>query len=541
MKEYHPPDARTNRAACGSSRTTHRAIPLALQVIAAFALCGVSVATSGAAASAPVPAASASAGAAKSARSPGFAPEAETMFAPIVMLAPPGPDRAGRAITILDHQLAFQRRITFHPVLAPSLQEVVDQLPPRESTLIRAAELYSKTDIPWETLPDGTHQIVVAGHPDGRDYQYSLMKKYQDPEEPAWLSAAFGLKPAAGAPGAGIASVIGNLGGALLIDSYGVGGMVDTAAAALRQVHGDLKAPWDKVPGKFNHHDVSALARLKRDMPSFTAKFEHYFKIDNVVDEFEGGGDPIVLFNFDAEVRKDSLKPFPNLSAFYNKLAASVTGESAIYDTHGNYWMRSGFEHDHFHQIFMVRDGLLVPFDQNFHPAGNGVALDRIDKGVQRSLAGVRVQSLGMSFGLDNLGFTTDYTRDCDSAAFQTRMNAVPNLVAPPVIHGMLKYLAGEFLRVMAEGNGGMKGTLSSRRLSDGNIRFAAEITGEFDYSPTLQFLARVGDEIADAHNDKVRTEERQVGEELFDAFVADYNNAKPKILQLDDAQAGSK
>lgn len=540
MKEYHPPDTGTNRAACVSSRS-HKVIRIALRLSAAFALCCVSAPAYGDPASAQAPSSSASITAVKTARGPGFAPESETMFAPIVMLAPPGPDRARRAIAILDHQLAFQRRITFHPVLAPSLQEVVDQLPPRESTLIRAAQLYSQTDIPWEALPDGTHEIAVAGHPDGHDYQYSLLKKYQDPEEPAWLSAAFGLKPAGGAAGAGVASVIGNLGGSLLIDSYGVGGLVDAAAGALREVHGDLKPPWDKVPGKFNQHDASALARLKRDMPTFAAKLDHYFKIDNIIDEFEGGGDPVVLYNFDAEARKDSLKPFPNLSAFYNKLAASVTVESAIYDTHGNYWMCSGFERGHFHSTFMVRDGLLVPFDKKFRPAGEGIALDRIDKGVQRSLAGVRVQSLGMQFGLDNLGFTTDYTRDGDSASFQSRMNAVPNLVAPPVIHGMLRYLAGEFLRVMAEGNGGMKAALSSRRLEDGNIRFAALISGEFDYSPTLEFLARVGDAIADAHNDKVRIEERQVGEELFDAFVADYNNAKPKILQLDNAPAGSR
>jgi hypothetical protein len=506
---------------------------------AAFALCYAAYADP---ARQPVPAASAASAAARHrVPGPGFAPDAETMFAFVVTLVPPGPDRARRAIAILDRQLAFQRRVTFYPVFAPTLQKVVDQLPPRESTLIRAAELYSKTDIPWEALPDGTHQIAVVGHPDGHDYQYSLTKEYQDPEQPAWLSAAFGLKPFSGAAGAAVASVIGNLGGSLLIDSYGIGGMVDAAAALLREVHGDLKPPWDKVPGKFNHHDESALARLKRDMPTLAGKLDHYFKFDNIVDEFEVGGDPVVLYNFDAEVRIDSLKPFPNLSTFYNNLAASVTQEYAIYDTHGNYWMRYGFQHGHTHWIFVVRDGLLVPFDKNFHPAGQGIALDRIDKGVHRSLAGFRVQSLGMSFGLDNLGFTTDYTRNGDSATFQSRMNAVPNLVAPPVIHGMLKYLAGEFLRAMAKGDGGMKAALFSRRLGDGNIRFAARISGEFDYSPTLEFFTRVGDAIVDAHNDKVRAEERQVGEELFDAFVTDYNNAKPKILQLDDAQAGSR
>jgi hypothetical protein len=46
--------------------------------------------------------------------------------------------------------------------------------------------------------------------------------------------------------------------------------------------------------------------------------------------------------------------------------------------------------------------------------------------------------------------------------------------------------------------------------------------------------LARIGDAIAQAHNDKVRIEERAFGEELFDAFVADYNNARPAVLALD-------
>jgi len=46
--------------------------------------------------------------------------------------------------------------------------------------------------------------------------------------------------------------------------------------------------------------------------------------------------------------------------------------------------------------------------------------------------------------------------------------------------------------------------------------------------------LARIGDAIAKEHNQKVRAEERAFGEELFDAFVADYNDARPAILALD-------
>ena len=98
-------------------------------------------------------------------------------------------------------------------------------------------------------------------------------------------------------------------------------------------------------------------------------------------------------------------------------------------------------------------------------------------------------------------------------------MNAVPELIAPPGIHKAMDFIAGRFLRVMAQGNGGMRMRLSSSHL---------------DYSPTLEFLARIGDAIARQHNDVVRNEERAFGEELFDAFVADYNDARSAILALD-------
>ncbi|HLX04481.1 MAG TPA: hypothetical protein VKR28_03050, partial [Candidatus Binatus sp.] len=60
----------------------------------------------------------------------GFAPDSRTLFAPILYLAPPGPARASRAIEIFDRQLAFQRKLSFHPKLGLSLQKVVDQMPP---------------------------------------------------------------------------------------------------------------------------------------------------------------------------------------------------------------------------------------------------------------------------------------------------------------------------------------------------------------------------------------------------------------------------
>ena len=80
---------------------------------------------------------------------------------------------------IFDRQLAFQRRISFHPKLAPALHDVLDQLPPRQSTMIRAAALYSKPEIPWLDLHDGTHEICVSGRPDDGEYLYALAQAWQ--------------------------------------------------------------------------------------------------------------------------------------------------------------------------------------------------------------------------------------------------------------------------------------------------------------------------------------------------------------------------
>ena len=191
----------------------------------------------------------------------GFAPDSRTLFAPIVYLAPPGPARASRAIAILNRQLDFQRKISFHPKIGASLQEVIDLLPPRQSTMIRAAALYSKNEIPWRDQPDGTHQICVAGQPDDADYLYTLVQQWRSPEEPARFAGVFGLKPAADSTPDNISSVTGTLGGELMIDTYGLGALVDTIADTLREFHGDLKPPWDTAPGSIQS------SRPRRDGP----------------------------------------------------------------------------------------------------------------------------------------------------------------------------------------------------------------------------------------------------------------------------------
>jgi len=465
---------------------------------------------------------------------PGFAPDDRTLFAPIVYLAPPGPARASRAIAILNRQLDFQRKISFHPKLAPALQDVVDLLPPRQSTMIRAAALYSKPAIPWRDEPDGTHQICVAGRPIDAGYLYTLSPGWRSPQQPSRFSGVFGLKPGPDSTPTNISSVTAALAGELMIDTYGIGAIVDASADALREVHGDLRPPWDSSPGAFNHHDRAALDKFHRQMPHLAAKFDHYFKFNNLLDEFNSPAGPIVLLNVDAEVRQDALRKYPLLYDFYRKVVPAVTAKSAILDSHGNFWMREAFDHGHIRLTMMIQGGLLTPFNDAMQPAGAGIALNEIARGRYRTLASVQVTSLAMNFGLSNVGFATDYRRDLGSVTFVNRMDAVPQLIAPPGVHQMMDLIAGDFLRGLATGNGGMNVNLSSRLLPNGTYDFSGGVTAQLNYSPTLELLARIGDAIAKKHNDQVRAEERAFGEELFDAFVADYNDARPAIVALD-------
>jgi hypothetical protein len=335
--------------------------------------------------------------------------------------------------------------------------------------------------------------------------------------------------------------VIGSLGGEVMSDTYGIGEMVDVIASALRESYGELKPPWDTAPGSFNHFDKAALERFHRQMPHLAAKIDKYLKFNNVLDEFESPAGTIVLLNVDAEVHLDALKHYPHLYDFYRKLAPAVNATSVVYDPRGNYWSRSSFDHGHMRATVMDRNGLLTPFDASFKPAGDGIALEQVDRGSYRTLATGHVASMAMNFGLGNVGFSTDYRRGEGEVNIDTRMNSVPQLIAPPGIHKAMDFIAGRFLRVMAQGNGGMRTSFTSTRLPSGMHHFTGAAIVELDYSPTLEFLARIGDMIAREHNDVVRTEERALGEELFDAFVADYNDARLAILALDKEQETAK
>src|SRR5215472_13429505 len=244
---------------------------------------------------------------------PGFSSQAETIFDTVLALAAPGPFRAQRSLAIADRQLDFQGKIWLHPEFSPPVRKLLDQLPPRQATIIRAASLYSRKDIAWSELPEKAHQVSVIGRPEQESYLYDLATKYQNPDLPFHMSGAFTLKPVLGSVDGDIRAVDGQVDGDLLTNTYGASGGLAFLAALLRFMHGDLCAPWDTQPGVFNHHDRAILDRFHTDFPNFSAKVEHYVKFRNVVDEFAGSGDPVVLFNLDAELQTNSLKPFPQL------------------------------------------------------------------------------------------------------------------------------------------------------------------------------------------------------------------------------------
>ena len=96
-------------------------------------------------------------------------------------------------------------------------------------------------------------------------------------------------------------------------------------------------------------------------------------------------------------------------------------------------------------------------------------------------------------------------------------------------------------MRILAQGSGGMHGAVTSQAIDGSTIRFTSEVTAEFMYSPTLEFFAKLGDSIAEKHSSKVREQERRFMEEFLDAFVKDYNNARPQIGALDRDPALTK
>jgi hypothetical protein len=439
----------------------------------------------------------------------------------------------------LDRQLNFQRH-ALHPEYSPSLDHLFDKIPPRNSTLIRAASMYSRADIPW-TEANGTHQLCAEGYPRGENF-YVTTSDCERTEQPFRLDAYFALKPPPGvARTSSLPSVIGTSGGEIRTDTFGFGAVVDSVGQMLTEVYGDIAPPWDTAPGVYNHHDVVARDRFRREMPTIEAKFHQYFKYDNILDEFDGPGGPYVLFNFAGEVQPDAFKKFPDLYKFYRDVAPALTTQVDVLDEKTDYWMRTGFDRGKVWLTFMVRGGKLSAFDAAYHPVGEPIVPGSLRHGINRTRSSIHVRRLAMNFGLDNLNFTNYFTRTDTTVSFEARMDAVPTVVAPPGIQQGAEFVAGEFMRTVAEGSGGMHSAVVSKALGDGTIYFTSEVTAEFMYSPALEFFAKLGDSMADEHDAKVRQQERSVALEFLDAFVKDYNNARPGILALDRDPALTK
>ncbi len=470
----------------------------------------------------------------------GFALAGTTLFAPLLQLVPPGPGRAARAVSLFNQQAGFYRRILFHPILSPELSKVADLMPPRGVTLLLATSLYSRDDIPWQYDLDGAHSIWVTGAPAGENYLFALAPPEPLPLQANQFLSNFTLRPVADDAGEKPSSVIGELGAKLRLDGYDPHSSVDLPAAVLRECYGDLRAPWDTIPGQFNHHDRAALDRLRRDMPALYSRLQPYFHVSNVLDEFApGSGNPLVLINLDAEVRREAFKRFPHFAAFYSRIAPRIEVTIIADNRAGGEWARIRFDRGRIQLVFLDSSGMLRPFDSSFAPDGPALAPEAVIHGSYRVTMRLRYTRLKLTFGLDDLTFTTDYSRDRDGIRFVIRMPSPPALVAPPIVQQVIRILAERFMATMAVGHGGMIITLDSHATGANRTGLAAQWRAELSYSPVLRVLAHVADAIANAHNEAVREDERRIGEELFDALLHDYNSVRPQLLALDGPAPG--
>jgi hypothetical protein len=478
---------------------------------------------------------------------PGFTPENQNLLSPILHLAPPGPDRNARSLQAFDRFLGFYPKIAFDFDLTPQLRQLIKKLPVRQSTLVRAASFYSRDDIPWSKLPPDIHYLAVRGQPQrAGGYLYSLAPSSSPPEGAGDFRGWFGLRPALPTDGAIPQSVIGDLGGELQLDAFGAPATVDLIAAVLREFYGDLAAPWDSQLGQFNQHDAAALRRLDRDTPALAAEVNRYFEFSNILDELPPpttgpckGDSPLVVFNLDARVRLQALHPFPHLASFYSRVAPIVSAQGSINDDRGDQWLDFDFDRGRIRMRFLVCSGALVAAkpafaDDRVVPTGDPAVLDQVTDGHYHSVSSARVHRFGMDFGMQNVDFETEYRREGDRVKIENRMRLPAEIVAPAGLRQLSQLLAGRFMDTLARGNAGhgVDARFSSTPIGTDGTLLTWETQAELFYSPTLEFLARIGDSIADAHNESVRDDERRLWQEIYGAIVSDYQRARPLLLQ---------
>jgi hypothetical protein len=327
---------------------------------------------------------------------------------------------------------------------------------------------------------------------------------------------------------------MGRVAGEATLQSFGATAVADALAIGLSEIYGDLEEPWDRHPGEFNEHDRALLNRLKANAPRFSDRLAHYLVVGNVIDEFSTPAGVLVLVNVDASLRYEALRPYPALYRFYKRFASRVVVHSTIVDRLGNKWLETGFERGRIRLQFALQAGMLAPLKEQRASTGRPIALDQIMLGQWRSITTITLDKFGTTFGLGNIAFTTDYRRAGEALEIDSRMDSVPQLIAPPVVNSLLRLLAGNFLQGLARGHGGMVVSLQSGCAARGLFHVRSALSGELRYSPMLEMLAEIGDAVADAHDVKVREDERRLGEELFNALLEDYNKAREQIISLD-------
>jgi len=461
----------------------------------------------------------------------GFAPAGQNLWTPLLNLGHPGCPQD--AFATIDRMLPFDREILLNPLLSARLIEVETRLPPRQTTLIRAAELYADSSIPWQTQAPDVHFIAVEGRPTRDEYRYDLTTELKPPAHLGDFSSRFSLQPTQAGSDGRPASVIARLQGSIIVGSFSPDQALSVAAAALREIFGTLAPPWDTKAGDFNEHDRAALSRVARDMPALSEQLDRYLLINNLLDEFVDANGPYVLYNLDVQFRDEALADFPHFRAFYRSLTERVTGISVARDVNGRLWLRLEFANGHFRIIFMLRNGELTPFDEHLRPAGQPLALATVSAGEFRTDTSVWVDHFGMRFGLAHIRSVDFYRHRAGTVTLISRMQQPPSVLAPPLLHSVVLLIAGQFLQTLATGNSGqgMMADINVRPLPAGGTIVNDGFAGEFLYSPALELLASIGDRIAAANNSKVLADERALLGRFLSAAHRDYLRAQPALL----------
>ncbi len=457
----------------------------------------------------------------------GFAPLAQNLFHPLLCLAPGQPERAFAAY---ENIFALEREMVVRPTLSPELRDMIDRLPPPEMLPLAAAALYSSPDIPWQTRRPEVHYLAIAGHPKDADFLFGLTHVEDPPQMPGQLAATISLRPKGGPDQSVIAESEVKL---YFSKEAPPTDMTSLVADSLRQIYGTLAPPWDERPGVFNQHDRAATARFTRDMPALSARVDHYFRINNLMDEFSDSAGPWVLFNLDLEIRDEALAPFPHLRAFYQAVASRVEAESVTRDERGRQWIRAGFFRGRIRLMFMLRRGMLTPMNDELKPAGPPMTLEQAAARTFHTDSSVSEQRFGLRFGLEGIRFVTAYSNHHGQIRFDGRLTDVPRLIAPPIVRPLTMLLAGQFMETLAKGNSGRGITTSFTALPDprGGTMVGASFSGEFQASAALALIARLAGAITPANSAEVRAEERRLAGEFFAAMAADYTRARPALL----------